>query len=357
MESSRPKKLLLVIISTLCTLALAEAGIRWASPVWYPHTQSHQGHNGFGSSPPVNVYDPELGWTLSAQPVTGHDSGRADVLYSVANGERRTSDQPHSGPIIVVTGCSFTFGQGINDADTWPWLLQEQLPDYHVINVAAMGYGTDQALLAAERALTRYPGQVRTVVLGFGTFQIDRNRCPQSWLATTCPFGKPRFVRTADEQVEYKGQVKFRSMGHFIDFVVDHSLFLSAIANLVADRLVYRIEQHDAARQSTADLMTDFARRFERRGAQLVVVVMPYLSDQGPQSKADREVVVRRLRASGIPTLLVDIPRSADGRIAPRQFTVGSHPNREYNLTLTSQLAGVLSGMRSPPSSVSSLRK
>lgn len=355
MESSLTKKLLLLILSVLGTLVLAEAAIRWASPAWYPHTQSHQAHNGFGSSPPVNLYDSELGWALSQQPVKAHDTGHSDVVYSVSNGERLTSDQPHSGSIVIAAGCSFTFGQGINDADTWPWLLQEQMPDYHVINVAAMGYGTDQALLAAERALARYPGQVRSVVLGFGVFQIDRNRCPQSWLATTCPFGKPMFVRTANEQVEYKGQVKFRSMGSFLDFFLDHSLFLSAVANLWSDRLVHRIESHEAARQLTADLMIEFGRRFAQQGAQLVIVVMPYLSDQGPQSTADRDVVVSHLRAAGIPTLLLDIPRFPDGRIDPRRFTVGSHPNRQYNLLLADQLSHFLAGLPAPANSVTSL--
>jgi len=354
-KSSLARKLILVVVSVLFTLLLAEAAVRWASPAWYPQTQSHHAHNGFGSSPPINVSDPELGWALSSSAVKGRDTGGRDVIYSVANGERLTSNEPHSGPMIVATGCSFTFGQGINDADTWPWLLQEQLPDYQVVNVAAMGYGTDQALLAAERDIARHPGQVRTVVLGFGVFQIDRNRCPQSWLATTCPYGKPLFVRTGDE-VRYRGQIKFRSMGTILDSVVDHSLFLSAIANLVTDRVVYRIEPHDGARQLTADLMIEFARRFEQHGVQLVVAVMPYLSDQGRESEADRDLIVARLSAAGVPTLVVDIPRFPDGRIDPRRFTVGSHPNREYNLLLANQLSQFLSTLHSPATSVTYLR-
>jgi len=345
MESSRSKKILLATISAVFALVLGEAAVRFMAPVWYPQTQSHHVSGGFGSTPPINVSDPELGWALSAGAIKSHDSGREDVVYSIDHGERITSLQPRSGPMIVATGCSFTFGQGVNDQDTWPWLLQEQLPNYHVVNVAAMGYGTDQALLAAERKVLAYPGEVRTVVLGFGVFQIDRNRCPQSWLATTCPFGKPIFVQNGDD-VQYKGQMKFRSMGNFVDTIVDHSLFLSAVANLVADRAVFRIESHDGGRRLTAALIIDFARRFQKRGIRLVVVVLPYLSDQGATSKADRDFVVGQLRAAAVPTLVLDIPRLPDGRMDPHRFTVGSHPNREYNLLLASQLAQFLTTSR-----------
>ena len=350
------KKLLLVTLSVVVTLVLAEIAVRVASPAWYPRTQSHQVRNGFGSKPPVNAYDPELGWALSAKPVKGHDSGNVGVVYTVDHGERMTSNELHSGPMIVATGCSFSFGQGINDSDTWPWLLQERLPDYHVVNVAAMGYGTDQALLAAEREIERFPGQVQTVVLGFGVFQIDRNRCPQSWLATTCPYGKPLFVRTGD-QVQYKGQIKFRSMGTFVDSLIDHSLFLSAVSDFVADRVVYRIEPHDGARLLTSDLMIDFARRFQSRGVQLVIVVLPFLSDQGPQSRTDRDTIVGHLRAAGVPTMVVEIPRAPDGHIDRRRFTVGSHPNREYNLLLVDQLTQFLRRMHVPAPSVTYLQQ
>ena len=355
MEASRSKKILLVTFSVVFALLVGELALRWMSPAWYPQTQSHQTHGGFGSTPPINVYDAELGWALSPGSVRGHDSGRADVVYSIDHGERLTSLHPRSGPMIVATGCSFTFGQGVNDQDTWPWLLQEQMPNYHVVNVAAMGYGTDQALLAAERKVTALPGEVQTVVLGFGVFQIDRNRCPQSWLATTCPFGKPLFVQNG-AGVQYKGQITFRSMGSLVDSVVDHSLFLSAIANLVADRLVYRIESHNGGRQLTVSLITDFARRFQARGVRLVVVILPYLSDQGPRSRADRDFVISQLRAAGVPTLALEIPRLPDGSMDPHRFTVGSHPNREYNLLLASQLAQFLSVLNVPQGSAAYLR-
>jgi hypothetical protein len=331
---------------TLFFLA-GEAACRWLLPPQYRLKQSHQHGR---SDMPVYVYDAEIGWVLSSNSVKVRDTPPSssitrDVTYSVGHGQRLTASLPHSGPQIVTTGCSFTFGMHLDDEDSWPWLLQERLPDYHVVNVAANGYGTDQALLAAERQASRSPGEVRTVVLGFGDFQIERNRSPQSWLGMIYPFGKPLFVQNG-ANAEYKRLVKFWSFGSAIDRIADHSTVFSRAANLFYDRVIDRIEWHDGARKLTASLITDFGRRFQTRGINLVVVILPYLGDQSPQSKKDRNIIVAQLRGAGISTLVLDFPRLADGQLERDRFTTGFHPNREYNLLLAAQLTQFLSGTR-----------
>ena len=110
----------------------------------------------------------------------------------------------------------------------------------------------------------------------------------------------------------------------------------------MTDHVVHRIEPHDGGRELTVALITDFARRFQARGSQLVVVVLPHLLDQSPQSKVDRAFITAQLRAAGVPTLVMDIPRLPDGRLPPHGFTVGGHPNRQYNLLLADQLVKFL---------------
>jgi hypothetical protein len=362
MRALARRKLALAMTSIVFALLIGEAAARWLLPVQYRLTQTHRPDPGAAPSPPIHVSDPQIGWVLSPQCIKSHHRGVGpngsrlpDVIYSICHGERITSSQPQSGSVIVATGCSFTFGQGVNDQDTWPWLLQQLLPDDHVVNVAAMAYGTDQALLAAEREASRFPREVRTVVLGFGDFQIERNRCPQSWLSTLYPFGKPRFVLD-DNKLQYKGLIKLWSLGSVVDNIVDHSILFSHIANLVVDRLVYRIDQHADARPLTVALITDFARRFQSRGIRLVAVVLPYSWDQVARSKADRSFVIAQLRAAGIPTLVLDIPRLPDGRFDFNRYLVGSHPNRQYNLLLANQLAQFLGALNASQGSVAHSR-
>jgi hypothetical protein len=336
------KEALLAAGSILCSLLLGEAALRWLLPVQYRRTQSHRARTGPAFRPPINAYDPEIGWVLSPASIVSRNAGLSDAVFSISHGERLTSPSPHSGPRIVATGCSFTFGHGVTDQDSWPWIVQEHLPEDHVVNVAASGYGTDQALMAAERQVARFPGAVSTVVLGFADFQIERNRCPQSYLAQIYPSGKPEFVQTG-AGVRYKRLIGFWTFGGVGDATFDRSVLLSRTMNLVADQAAYRIPDHSGARQLTAALIVDFARRFQAHGVKLVVLVLPYLDDQADLAKADRRFVVDRLRAAAIPVLAVDIPRRPDGRIDPRQFAVGVHPNRQFNLLLADQLARFLS--------------
>jgi hypothetical protein len=297
----------------------------------------------FGS---LHRSDPLIGWVLTPDSmqfrhrlIDAHGAIQYDVLYSVEGGQRRTSAVPHTGPNLIAAGCSFTFGHGLNDEDSWPWLLQEKLPDYHVMNTGDMGYGTDQALLAAERAVRQHAGQTSAVVLGFGDFQIERNRSTQGWLATVYPFSKPLFaVRSGD--VQYQHQVRFWSGGAAAQY---SNLFASA-ANTFANR-ANAIPSHEGAKELTAALITSFAARFQALGVQFAVVMLPYIGDNSPQARADREFIVARLKAARIPTLIANLPRANNGLLTEHDLMVSSidkHPNRRYNAILTDQILAFL---------------
>ncbi|GEM_PF-2650966 len=341
------RKILLSGCSVVFALLLCEAAGRWLVPSKYRLSQEHVTRDQNANfSPPIHAADPEIGWVLTPATVKSHPVGTLSnpapaEVYSISHGERLTSLQERSGPLVIVTGASYTFGQGVNDEDTSPWLLQERLPGSHVVNVAAMAYGTDQALLAAEREAVRFPDESRVVVLGFDDSQIDRNRCTERWLSTLYPLGKPLFVRTGDE-VQYQGLLKFWSFGNTVDKLVDHSTVMSRAFNVFFDH-IHRIESHEGGTRLTVALITTFARRFQSRGIKLVVVMLPYKWDYVPQAQADRSYIVDQLRAANVPTMLMDIPRLPDGKIDPHKFMVGTHPNRRYNSMLADQLTQFLS--------------
>jgi hypothetical protein len=48
---------------------------------------------------------------------------------------------------IVVVGDSFSFGEGVNDDETYPAKLEKMLPNTEVLNLAVHGYGIDQMTL------------------------------------------------------------------------------------------------------------------------------------------------------------------------------------------------------------------
>ena len=335
MNPIRRKHLFLCVVSVIFSLLVAEVLSRWLLPP--PFRASRGSH----FMRPWHRPDPIIGWVLVSESIKvphrvldSHGSVEYDAVYSLSNGQRITSAHPPNAPIIIAAGCSFTFGHGINDEDTWPWLLQEQFPDYRVMNVGVMGYGTDQALLAAERQVLLSPQQTAAVVLGLADFQIERNRSPQGWLAYI-PYAKPLFAITP-EGVTYKRNVRFWSPGP----VAEHSALITHFVNTMANR-VYGIGSHEDARVLTVALITTFARRFQALGVPLVVVWLPHAGDTAPQSRIDEAFLIEHLRAASIPVLVPDIPRLGNGQIDMHTFAVSTsdwHPNRQYNLIVADQL-------------------
>lgn len=353
MKSKYLTNLLLAAVSTLICLAAGEAGARRFLPaparadrsaiVEAREMERPDNRKVFGS---LHRADPRIGWVLSPDPIRSHhrlvdDHGAVqyDVIYSVAGGARATSRTPNSGPALIAAGCSFTFGHGLNDENTWPWRLQENLPGYHVVNAGCMGYGTDQALMAAERQIRQNPGHTAAVVLGFGDFQIERNRAAQGWVVHTYPFGKPLFAVNRNE-ADFKCLVHFWTGGVLADY---SDLFAHAL-NAFANR-AYGVPSRFQARELTADIIVTYAKRFQAEGIRMAVVTLPYLGDQFRDIRAEREFVVERVRSSGIPVLEPDFPRGKDGGIEGRDFMVSRidrHPNAHYNAMLTAQIVPFL---------------
>ncbi|MDR0338851.1 MAG: hypothetical protein LBH65_01080, partial [Desulfovibrio sp.] len=71
-----------------------------------------------------------------------------DVVYSsLESGWRVTPQNPGATKAVVFFGCSFTFGQGLEDQESIPYRVAELLgPDYQVFNFALYGYGAHQML-------------------------------------------------------------------------------------------------------------------------------------------------------------------------------------------------------------------
>lgn len=82
-------------------------------------------------------------------------------------------NNPRQKEEIWIFGCSFTHGWGLNDQETYPWLLQERFPEYEIVNFGVGGYGTIHSLIQFREAL-----EVKTpklAVLAYASFHDKRN--------------------------------------------------------------------------------------------------------------------------------------------------------------------------------------
>jgi hypothetical protein len=71
------------------------------------------------------------------------------------------------------------------------------------------------------------------------------------------------------------------------------------------------------------------------------------MDDHSAQSRTDQEFIIRHLRTAGIPVLIPTFPRGSDGGLDVREFMVSKidrHPNRHYNVVLSTQVLDFLEG-------------
>lgn len=74
---------------------------------------------------------------------------------------------------ILILGDSYTFGEEVSDGETYPYYLQQVLPDAEVINFGVRGYGHDQMLIYLKEEGVKYKPDI--VILGFISEDANRN--------------------------------------------------------------------------------------------------------------------------------------------------------------------------------------
>jgi len=138
----------------------------------------------------MHIYDPIRGWAVkpNMRDVVIYDG--IMTVSSNSKGIRGKVEYPYKkseGKIrILIFGDSFTFGEGVNDTETYAYYLQEMLPDTEVINLGVMGYGHDQMLLYLKEEGVKYKPDI--VILGSICIDDIRN------LLSFRDYAKPRFV-------------------------------------------------------------------------------------------------------------------------------------------------------------------
>jgi hypothetical protein len=130
-----------------------------------------------GAGAPMARSDPVLGWSYVPGRTTWVRVGGRVVAYAIdAHGDRARSadDLPDPArPALLFTGESIAFGYGLAYDETFPFLVGRDL-GVQSVNLAVVGYGSDQAHRRLAEALRRFERPVAAVTL-FVPDQLRRN--------------------------------------------------------------------------------------------------------------------------------------------------------------------------------------
>ncbi len=150
--------------------------------------------------------DPELGYDHKCNSKGIHNDCDFKVTYTIGPEGERFSPKP-AQPVgrILILGGSFAFGVGVNDDETFPYLLSQHWPDWHIVNRSVMGWGTSHAYIVLSRALkSDHPPDI--VIYAMIPHHITRNYIRKSWVKfiTKWGFKHPHF-ELVDGKLEFQG--------------------------------------------------------------------------------------------------------------------------------------------------------
>ena len=185
--------LLLFIFSALFALIVMEVGLRnlinpnelykWGSfdPIRLEKFNRYKFYSQYKNKPDCNLenYDPTLGWDyeINSQRIRGTKA------YSIGKSEGVFR--------IMSIGDSFTYGNEVEDDETFSHFLEERIPNTEVLNMGTGGFGIGQTWLKYFHHGKNYHPDL--VVLGIHPYMWDRTN-----VAFTA-FSKPKHVLNADD--------------------------------------------------------------------------------------------------------------------------------------------------------------
>ncbi len=152
-----------------------------------------------------------------------------DVFYSTDQyGLRVTppNDNPNSIPIVFF-GCSFTFGDGVSDDETLPYVFQVgSKNEYKAYNFGLNGYGPHQMLRIIESGLIeRVLGKNPDVAI-YGVLTDHIGRCNGNY-----PYdvSGPKYVLNDKNEVEFAGKFVDSKVYRFMLHQLDKSYLIRRI--------------------------------------------------------------------------------------------------------------------------------
>jgi len=293
-------------------------------------------------------FDPELGWRNTRFEPKGTETIRIcglDRLHQWTwrhnnKGNRLTSDTPcqENSPVIAVLGCSYTYGVGLSDAETFPWLLQTRLSDYAVLNYGVAGYSLVQMLMQLPSVLS-LPG-LSCVVVGFHDELHDRDSNSLRWRASVGDRRLPRCCYTRNGNLRTYHPVGYERLPFSRS-----SISVRRAEYYYNSFLTWQTSRGERHVTPSVALMKMKSLCASKKVPLLIAV----LSDKSKYHEFFYE------NGFSWCTSGIDLAERRGGELPWTQFPVDNHPNAEANACFSSAIAVglevVLAGERYMPQS------
>jgi hypothetical protein len=275
-------KILLVFASLVATSIVGEIAVRVIVAALYRY--------------PLLVTDSHAGWTL--KPNVNHATmvvGGSKFAVTTDNDGHRIcypigQPPPIAAPILIVVGDSLAQGIGVNDDQTFAWALARSTP-YNVVNLAVLGYGTDQELVRLEDFFAARPSALvkHIIVLIF-----DNDFSDAQTAHTYLGRSKPLFSVSGQELVRPKYEPSW----------ADHLMDVSRLFWLISNKYALISTGPRPPTENGIDVvlacLKAMRRLAESRGAELHLFAYHRLKESPPLTSSQWERFVAHAGAVDI---------------------------------------------------------
>jgi len=279
-----------------------------------------------------SAYDANLGWIPRSGASGEENYWHTRVTIDSRSFRSHPQLAPAGAPMILAAGDSFTFGDGVNDDESWPAHL-ERLSSQHVVNAGVFGYGLDQMVLRTELVAPQlHPDWI---VVAF--YPDDIRRCGDSCYAAQ----KPYFTLQDDKLVLQNVPVPTpdRDKPSRIKVWMGYSYLLNSIfvrlfpAWWLGDARVVPV--HNDAPAVAKSLIDRLAKVKDSLHCKVLLVAITRVRTDEEDVSASRKLL-RTGAADGLDTLLLALPR--------RMENASKHFNSEGNAWIAEQILGRMQG-------------
>jgi hypothetical protein len=242
---------------------------------------------------------------------------------------RETSDSGRQKDEIWIFGCSFTHGWSLNDEETYPWLLQNEFPEYEIVNFGVGGYGTLQSLIQFQEALEQK--KPKLVIIAYAAFHDQRNVFLRQWrkkiaiLPTLRAFPTYPYARISKDGDLISGMAEIE----YSEFPFMRHL---ALVNLIEETYNRRVEDRlYSSHKVSKAIIRKFSHLAKENGVEIVVA--------GIGKDSLTRSMLEHSRGEGIMVTDMSVDLSIPGnRNAPHD----NHPSAAANIQYARKLATFL---------------
>lgn len=272
-------------------------------------------------SSPKNAFvgHPELGIQLNPGAYKINvNKGLSFNARHLADHSRYVAGRQQNHTSVLLLGCSFTYGFGVDDAQNFASLLQKDFPETGIQNAGVPGYGSVQSLLQLKAQPDS--AHLKVVLLHFSSFHFMRNSLSQPY-RSNLRIGYKRSSQDVDNLLQQSKFPYKSSCAGPIEFASWESMYSNwpgrdcfAAINALQTAFDKASEDREQQLEITACLLREMHDLCQQKGVKFGVVCL----DTTPETKQLKK------RLDGIPWLDVNFNFS-DKALTNDPYD--SHPN------------------------------